>query len=342
MRLLETSIDIDASAQTVWAVLDELANYADWNPMTPDLMGRTTVGSSLATTFVRPNTPTMRITPKITRIVAGRELRWLTQAPDPNTFSAEHVFRIEPQATGGVRFENDEIFRGSLVEERWPALNTNTRAAFDDMNRRLKARAEDLARSTMRLHPALESTNEGDEDGLADAVLRCQCDDPVQVRLSENIAHNHLCGCSQCWKPEGAVLAQTAVIANECLEVLRGAERLEVVDPKQKVSRFACSACGVHMFGRTVDPNHHFYGISFVHPELARGRAPRKPEFAGFLSSLIEKGTSPTRMHAVRKGLAEMGITPYDSFSPEIMDIIAWHRVKLRSAPQSAERPQGG
>jgi len=79
MRVLETSIDIKAPAQTVWAVLDELAQYGEWNRMLPDIAGRTTVGQTITTTFVRPNTPTMKITPRITRIVPGRELRWFTR-----------------------------------------------------------------------------------------------------------------------------------------------------------------------------------------------------------------------------------------------------------------------
>ncbi len=332
MKLLETSIAIDAPAQTVWAVLDELASYPEWNQMLPDIAGRTTVGGQVTTTFVRPNTPVMKISPKITRIVAARELRWLTQAPDPTTFSGEHIFRIEPREGGGVTFRNDEIFRGSLVEERWPALNTNTRAAYEEVNRRLKERAEQRAAMKIALHPVVDAPSRAGAS-LAGATLRCKCADPVEVKLSEDIAHNHLCGCSKCWKPDGALLAQTAVVPAGTLEVLKGQERLRVVDETQKVQRYACKACGVHLFGRVSDPDHHFFGIDFVHPELAHGgQAAAKPEFAGFLSSLIESGTQPSQMHAVRGQLKQAGIPAYDAFSPEIMDVIAWHKVKLRAA----------
>lgn len=331
MRLLETSIVIDAPAQTVWAVLDELAAYTEWNPMLPDISGRITVDGQVTTTFVRPNTPVMKISPKITRIVAARELRWFTQAPDPSVFSGEHIFRIEPRAEGGVVFHNDEIFRGTAVEDRWPALNTNTRAAYEDVNRRLKERAEQVARQQPQLHPSLDAKG-GGEPNLAGARLRCHCEQPVEVALAEDIAHNHLCGCSRCWKPEGALLAQTAVVPTGTLSVVAGEEKLRVVDPAAKVQRYACVTCGVHLFGRTTDPDHHFYGVDFVHPELAPGVRAPKPEFAGFVSSLIESGTSPTQMHAVRSSLANAGIPAYDAFSPEIMDVIAWHQVKLRSA----------
>lgn len=331
MRLLETSIAIDAPAQTVWAVLDELASYPEWNAMLPDIAGRTTVGGQVSTTFVRPNTPVMKISPKITRVVAARELRWLTQAPDPTTFSGEHIFRVVAREGGGVMFHNDEIFRGTMVEERWPGLNTNTRAAYEQVNQRLKERAERFAREPIALHPAVRDST-GGEAGFAGATLRCRCKEGVEVKMLEDIAHNHLCGCSKCWKPEGALLAQTAVVPAGTLEVIAGQDKLKPVDAAAKVQRFACTACGVHLFGRVTDPDHHFYGIDFVHPELAQGRRAPKPEFAGFVASLIESGTSPTRMHAVRESLGEAGIPAFDAFSPEIMDVIAWHQVKLRNA----------
>lgn len=40
----------------------------------------------------------------------------------------------------------------------------------------------------------------------------------------------------------------------------------------------------------------------------------------------------PPMMHGVRAQLREAGIPAYDAFSPEIMDVIAWHQVKLRAS----------
>ena len=112
-------------------------------------------------------------------------------------------------------------------------------------------------------------------------------------------------------------------------------DKLAVVDDAQKIRRHACAECGIHMIGTVEDPDHHFFGISFVHPELARGTLCPKPEFAGFVSSVIEGGVSPTRMAAVRKQLNRAGIPCYDGFSPEIMDIIAWHRNKINAWHQA-------
>lgn len=38
-------------------------------------------------------------------------------------------------------------------------------------------------------------------------------------------------------------------------------------------------------------------------------------------------------MEAVRTALAEAEIPAYDAFSPEIMDVIAWHKVKMAAQP---------
>ena len=61
------------------------------------------------------------------------------------------------------------------------------------------------------------------------------------------------------------------------------------------------------------------------------------PEFAGFVSSLIETGTSPSLMEAIRGRLAALRIPAYDAFLPEIMDLIGWHRRKIDRLPQPTQ-----
>jgi hypothetical protein len=38
-------------------------------------------------------------------------------------------------------------------------------------------------------------------------------------------------------------------------------------------------------------------------------------------------------MKAIRRRLEELGIPAYDAFSSELMDIIAWHKVKMNKHP---------
>ena len=94
------------------------------------------------------------------------------------------------------------------------------------------------------------------------------------------------------------------------------------------IQRHACKNCGVHMYGRIENRNHPFYGLDFVHTELSRDVGWAAPEFAAFVSSVIESGTRPERMGAIRARLRELGLEPYDCLSPPLMDAIATHQAK--------------
>jgi S-(hydroxymethyl)glutathione synthase len=54
------------------------------------------------------------------------------------------------------------------------------------------------------------------------------------------------------------------------------------------------------------------------------------PEFAAFVSSVIESGTKPAQMGAIRARLKELKLEPYDCLSPALMDVIATHAAKAK------------
>jgi S-(hydroxymethyl)glutathione synthase len=82
------------------------------------------------------------------------------------------------------------------------------------------------------------------------------------------------------------------------------------------------------MFGRIENKAHPFYGLDFVHTELSKEEGWAAPEFAAFVSSIIEAGANPDTMAAVRSRLKELGLEPYDALSPALMDAIATHTAK--------------
>ncbi len=86
------------------------------------------------------------------------------------------------------------------------------------------------------------------------------------------------------------------------------------------------------MYGRIENRNHPFYGFDFIHPELSQEEGWAPPEFAAFVSSVIESGTDPARMPAIRARLRELGLEPYDCLSPALMDAIATHNAKASGA----------
>jgi len=181
------------------------------------------------------------------------------------------------------------------------------------------------------IHPAVDGGVKPGNPSFAGGTLVCKCtSSPVTVSLGSNIAYDHMCGCTKCWKPEGALFSLLAVIPREKLSVTANAQKLKIVDEKAPIQRYACTACGVHMYGRIENKSHPFYGFDFVHPELFREQGWAAPEFAAFVSSIIEAGFPPARMGEARSRLKELGLEPYDCLSPALMDAIATHAAKAK------------
>jgi S-(hydroxymethyl)glutathione synthase len=181
----------------------------------------------------------------------------------------------------------------------------------------------------VKIHPAVDSGIKPGKAGFSGGTLTCRCaSNPVEVRLSSQTAHNHACGCTKCWKPEGALFSVVAVVPRDKVSVTKNENKLKIVDPSATIQRYACTGCGVHLFGRIENKNHPFYGLDFVHTELSKDEGWSAPEFAAFVSSIIESGAKPSEMGAVRARLKELGLEPYDCLSPALMDAIATHVAK--------------
>jgi S-(hydroxymethyl)glutathione synthase len=186
---------------------------------------------------------------------------------------------------------------------------------------------------TISLHPSIDKGIKPGSANFAGGTLKCNCaTNPVVVEISGQIAHNHACGCTRCWKPAGAVFSVVAVIPKDKLRVKENADKLAIVDPSATIQRYACKSCGVHMYGRIENQKHALYGLDFIHPELSSDSGWAAPEFAAFVSSIIESGFSPDKMPAVRAQLKKLGLEPYDCLSPPIMDAIAMHAAKQSGA----------
>ena len=183
--------------------------------------------------------------------------------------------------------------------------------------------------STISIHPAIDSGFGPGAADFAGGTLTCHCNEnPVQVTIKGQVAHNHACGCTKCWKPKGALFSQVAVVSRDNVSVTANADKLAVVDSAATIQRHACKDCGVHMYGRIENTGHPFYGLDFVHTELSRDVGWAGPEFAAFVSSIIESGTNPDQMDGIRARLRERGLEPYDCLSPPLMDAIATHTAK--------------
>jgi S-(hydroxymethyl)glutathione synthase len=184
--------------------------------------------------------------------------------------------------------------------------------------------------ASVKIHPAVDNGVKKSSDSFAGGTLQCHCStDKVTVDVGAQTAHNHVCGCTQCWKPDGALFSQIAVVSRDKVKVTANEKKLAIVDPSKTIQRHACKVCGVHMFGRIENTKHAFHGLDFVHTELSDQQGWSAPGFAAFVSSIIESGADPANQDAVRSRLNELGLPPYDCLSPPLMDAIATHAAKL-------------
>lgn len=188
---------------------------------------------------------------------------------------------------------------------------------------------------SLSIHPAVDKgvkKSKKGKKGFKGGVLRCHCKRyPVEVTVELQSANNHVCGCTRCWKPDGALFSQVAVVPREAVSVTAHPNKLKVVDRDAAIQRHACKTCGVHMFGRIENTAHPFYGLDFIHTELSDEKGWSEPTFAAFVSSIIESGFAPAKMKKVRNRLRKLGLEPYDCLSPGLMDAIATHAFKAKS-----------
>lgn len=191
------------------------------------------------------------------------------------------------------------------------------------------------------IHPAVDNGIRKGNPDFSGGVLSCHCaSSPVKLRVGAQTAHNHVCGCTKCWKPDGAIFSQVAVVARDAVEVLENGDKLDIVNAQAPIQRYRCRDCGVHMYGRIENRDHPFYGLDFVHTELSAEEGWSAPEFAAFVSSVIESGVDPSRMDGIRGRLRELGLHPYDTLSPPLMDAIATHVATQQATSAPAEARQ--
>ncbi|HMA80358.1 MAG TPA: glutathione-dependent formaldehyde-activating protein, partial [Candidatus Binatia bacterium] len=84
--------------------------------------------------------------------------------------------------------------------------------------------------TTISIHPAVDHGMKPAAANFAGGTLLCRCSDKkVAVAVASQCAHNHVCGCTKCWKPAGALFSQVAVVPRDKVRVTANADKLAVV-----------------------------------------------------------------------------------------------------------------
>jgi hypothetical protein len=142
MHRVETQIDINASADRVWAFLMDFPGHARWNPFVRSIAGPATVGASLNVFIQPPGSKGMRFHPTVLTVEPKREFRWKGKFVLPGLFDGEHYFIMEPNSDARLVFRHGELFSGLLVPLFKKSLDGATRQGFVAMNEAIKQEAE--------------------------------------------------------------------------------------------------------------------------------------------------------------------------------------------------------
>ena len=78
------------------------------------------------------------------------------------------------------------------------------------------------------IHPAVDNGVKPGSPSFAGGTLQCKCaSNPVEVSITGQCAYNHVCGCTKCWKPAGALFSQVAVVPRDKLRVTKNADKAQ-------------------------------------------------------------------------------------------------------------------
>jgi len=138
---LRTEIEIEAPADEVWAILVDLAGYAEWNPFITSARGSLKPREVLQLTLAASDGSEWSLQPTVASVDEPRELRWATKLWFRGLLDSEHFFQLVPTGERSTRFVNGEDLSGLLVQRMGKRVTRMARG-FVGMNEALKKRVE--------------------------------------------------------------------------------------------------------------------------------------------------------------------------------------------------------
>jgi hypothetical protein len=129
---LHTEVEIEASAERVWAVLSDFVSYPQWNAFIGSVGGISQQGRGFGS-----QSSLVAVGPCALRASSGARARASMAGPvfGSGAVRWEHSFFIEPLAEGKVRFQQSERFSGILVGLLRASLDRDAKRGFEEMNR---------------------------------------------------------------------------------------------------------------------------------------------------------------------------------------------------------------
>jgi hypothetical protein len=141
MITLQTSIQIEAPIDHVWAILLDFSAYQDWNPYMVHIEGEPQLGATIIVHSVPAPGLEVTAAPVLVIDAAPYKMRWEGGLPDRRKFKGDHWFVLE-HVGEATRLRHDEHFSGSLAEMLWTKHGLQIESNFKTFNQALKEKAE--------------------------------------------------------------------------------------------------------------------------------------------------------------------------------------------------------
>ena len=145
-RTLTSEITIQASPQTVWAVLTDFPAYPEWKPIEIHMEGQPIAGTVIHHTSQLPGGKPRNFSPTIVAAEPGRVLAWEGRILAPGLFDVHHRFELSPTSGDATTLRQSERFSGVLIPF-FPKILRQTQVAFETANQAIKSRSESIAKT---------------------------------------------------------------------------------------------------------------------------------------------------------------------------------------------------
>jgi hypothetical protein len=141
-KQIYSEISIRAPVAVVWAALANTAGYAKWNPFITRVEGPLEPGTRPRVSVVLEPQRTLTFRPRLIRVLARREIRWIGRAGFAGFLDEEHSLAVESGDADSTRFIHEATFSGIFVPFLWLYLKPRLNAGFVEMNEALKKYVE--------------------------------------------------------------------------------------------------------------------------------------------------------------------------------------------------------
>ena len=138
---IEYRLGVKATADAVWAALEDVAAWPEWMTMYPEAKGRIGFGELLTLTEALPGGSRRILTPRISTWTPREQIVWSERRGFmANSLRYFEIDELDP--SGGCIFANGEIFSGWFGERMARRLRRELQGQFTAIGEALRAKVE--------------------------------------------------------------------------------------------------------------------------------------------------------------------------------------------------------